>query len=366
MSQFIERHILKQGEPFITPEELKNEKEYRRTDEIASVVQKGIDEIVGVLLGHDNRKILMIGPCSIHEIEGAKEFAKKLKSFSEQVSDKFVVGMRTCLVKPRSTVGWKGYFNDPDIDDTFKMEKGYRNGRKLLLDILGTSRMYVGMEFVDTMTPLYIDDLMSYAWIGARSSESPIHREMASGVTAPVGLKNPTSGSITGAIRNVFSATQPQVFPGYNPHLQMCDIYTTGNPWAHVILRGWEDRGANYNSDEIRKLAEHIKRNKLQVFGAMIDCAHDNCKNADGKKTPSNQWNGIENGVDQINKAANENYPDVIKGFLMEVYHTEGNITPEKYKKNPVPGISLTDPCLSWEQFEKRIAPIYDKLIIRE
>ncbi|MBN2421938.1 3-deoxy-7-phosphoheptulonate synthase [Candidatus Woesearchaeota archaeon] len=326
------------------PEELK--KELPLTQENIKTLIKTREEIINILNGKDKRKIIITGPCSIHNIEEAFEYAKKLKELSEKVNDKFLIIMRTYFEKPRTTTGWKGLIYDPDLNDDCDLEKGIILARKLLLKITSIG-IPAGTEFLSTITPQYIDDLVSWAAIGARTTESQPHREMASGLSMPVGFKNNTTGSIDIAVNAISSAIKPHNFPGIDKEGKTVLVKTKGNQYAHLILRGGKE--PNYYKEEVSKSIEKLKENKLPT-NIIIDCSHGNSKK-DHKLQPE----VFKDVIKQMNNNNN------IKGLMLESNINEGNqkiTNPDNLKYS----VSVTDKCISFETTEKLIKEGYNSL----
>jgi len=329
-----------------TPDELK--KEITLTEKSIKTLKKTREDIINILNGKDKRKIIITGPCSIHDIEEAFDYAKKLKELSEKVSDKFLIIMRTYFEKPRTTTGWKGLIYDPELNDNCNMEKGIILARKLLLRITSIG-IPVGTEFLSTITPQYIDDLVSWAAIGARTTESQPHREMASGLSMPVGFKNNTAGSINIAVNAISSAIEPHSFPGINKEGKTAVVKTRGNKYVHLILRG--GKKPNYYKEEVDKAINELKKNNLPA-NIIIDCSHGN-SGKDRKLQP----NVFKDVIRQMNQNNN------IKGLMLESNINEGNqkiTTPDKLKY----GVSVTDDCMSFETTERIIKQGYDDLNI--
>ncbi len=306
-------------------------------------------EIQEILSGKGSRKILIVGPCSIHNIEEALEYAEKINSLQEKVKGRFLVLMRTYFEKPRTIMGWKGLINDPNLNGSFNIEKGLKIARKLILDI---NELGVGCatEFLDPTVPQYLSDLVSWTAIGARTTESQTHRELASGLSMPVGFKNTTQGTVKPAINSIKSSSNPHSFLGINPHGKTSIVKTKGNPDCHIILRGGTS-GVNYEEESVKEIQEQLEKSQVNK-GLIIDCNHGN-SNKEFKK----QKDIFHNIISQI-KRGNDN----ILGIMIESNLKEGNQeligNPEELKK----GISITDPCLSWEDTEKLILEGYEEL----
>ncbi len=338
---------IKKYQDLSTPEKIKKQlpldKEQKKT-----ILEKRA-QIQNILDKKDNRKIIITGPCSIHNINEALDYAKNLKEIQQKVEDKFLLIMRTYFEKPRTTLGWKGLIYDPDLNNSNKIQKGLKLARKLLLQ-LSEMKIPAGTEFLGPLIPQYIDDLISWAAIGARTSESQPHREMASGLSVPVGFKNDTSGNIKIAINSIKSAINPHSFLGTDKRGKISIVHTKGNKYCHLILRGGKKQGnyiPNYKKEDIERAEELLEKENLSK-NIIIDCSHGNSKK-DYKKQPY-IFNNI---IKQM-----QNNPN-IKGLMLESNLNSGN---QKLKQELVCGVSITDKCISWNQTQKLILNAYDKL----
>ncbi len=319
-------------------------------------VEKSRLTLKEILDKKDPRKIIVVGPCSIHDLEAAKEFAHKLYDLSEKVSEQFFLVMRTYFEKPRTIDGWKGLISDPNLDNSFDMETGFGKARELLVYIseLGVP---TATEFLGPLTPQYIDDLVSWAAIGARTTESQTHREMASGLSMPVGYKNSTDGSIEVAINALKSGAKPHRFLGCDQYGTTCIVKTKGNKYGHIILRG-ANTSKNYDQVMVEEIQESLARAGLPDV-VMIDCSHAN-SDKDYRKQPA----VFRNVINQI-VAGNS---DII-GLMLESNLQEGNQKiPENVPEGKsisemlTPGVSITDACMSWETTESIILSAYEAL----
>lgn len=313
------------------------------SEKAKQIVIEGRETIRAILEGRDNRVLMILGPCSIHDIDAGLEYAKKLSILANEVKDKVYVVMRSYLEKPRSTVGWKGLIYDPDLNDSLDLEKGIIIGRKFLLAVneLG---LPCANEFLRTELPQYTADLTSWAAIGARTVESQTHRELASGLSMPIGMKNNTSGEISSAVDACISASYPHTFLGLTMDGKNCKVRTKGNKNTHVVLRGGKN-GPNYFSDKVAETLMLLKKAGLPER-VVIDCSHANCG-----KIAEKQEEVAYNILQQI-KSGNT----TIKGIMIESNLYLGNqpfpksldqITNLKY------GVSITDPCLDFESTER-------------
>ena len=316
-----------------TPEEVHNELPLSST--AMETVVRGRKTVEDILSGKDHRVFVVLGPCSIHDEEAAIDYAKRLKALSDEVSDTLCLVMRVYFEKPRTRVGWKGFINDPDLDDSFKIEEGLRRGRKLLLEIneLGVP---TGTEALDPISPQYMSDLFSWTAIGARTTESQTHRELASGLSSPVGFKNGTDGSVTVAINALHSAAAKHHFLGLTKDGRAAVFHTKGNRFGHIILRGGEE--PNYDSVHVAQVEKSLDQAKLPQ-NIMVDCSHGNSKK-DYKLQPL----VLRNCVDQI-KNGNRS----IVGFMLESNINEGNQSIPENLSELKYGVSVTDSCMNWE-----------------
>ena len=311
------------------------EEEFPLTAAAAANVLSARTAIQNILDGRDRRCLMVVGPCSIHDRLAAEEFAARLAGLATELSDAIFLVMRTYFEKPRTTVGWKGFINDPDLDDTFHIEKGLRLARQLLLQI-NSMGVPVGTEALDPITPQYLDDLVAWTAIGARTVESQTHREMASGLSTPVGFKNGTDGSLTVAINALRATREHHHFLGINREGQGCVFHTTGNPYGHIVLRG----GAvpNYFPEHIQACEVALSKAGLRQF-IMVDCSHGN-----SQKLPERQKLVLSDCLAQI-----ENGNRSIRGFMLESNLNGGS---QELQGAPAAlhyGVSITDACIDWE-----------------
>lgn len=326
--------------------------DYPASDEARKLVLDGRRTIERILSQDDPRMLVIVGPCSIHDEKAAKEYADRLIDLRNRVNDRLEVVMRVYFEKPRTTVGWKGLINDPHLDGTFDMAEGLRVARRLMLYVAELG-LPTATEILDPITPQYIDDLLCWAAIGARTTESQTHRQMASGLSMPVGFKNSTEGKLQVAVDAMKSAQQPHAFLGVDYDGQTVIVFTRGNKWGHVILRGGGGQ-SNYAKEDVAAAAELLAKAEL-CTSLMVDCSHANS----GKKHTKQQiaWkNVIEQRV-----AGNTN----LTGLMLESHLFEGNQTldagvtdPRKLKY----GVSVTDACIGWEETEKLILWAHEKL----
>ena len=316
------------------------------SDTVAENVLNARTAIRSILEGEDSRMLMIVGPCSIHDPEAALEYAERLKSLADKVSDTIFVVMRVYFEKPRTTVGWKGLINDPELDGSHKINKGIELARRLLLDINALG-LPCATETLDPITPQYLADLISWSAIGARTTESQTHREMASGLSMPVGFKNGTDGGLSVAINAMKSALQPHHFLGINNEGLSSAIQTSGNRNLHLVLRGGSN-GPNYDAVSIHKAAESLASEGLPE-AIMIDCNH-----ANSGKDPSRQELVLRDAIHQIKNGDNS-----IIGIMIESNINGGN---QPISAALQYGVSITDACLDWENTNRIILNAHQSL----
>ena len=305
-------------------------------DEISKLVYGTRNEISQILHNKDDRLLVVSGPCSIHDTESALEYAAWLKAQSDKYKDNLLIVMRVYFEKPRTTVGWKGLINDPDLDGSYKISKGVEMARKLLIDIAGLD-MPAGTEFLDPISPQYVTDLISWGAIGARTAESQIHRELASGLSCPIGIKNGTNGSLKAAIDGIQAANHSHVFLGATKEAEIAMLKTAGNSDAHIILRG--GKSPNYDEDSINQTLTALKEAEVNE-SIMVDASHGN-----SQKKFKEQINVIKNIGDQVS-SGNHN----LKGVMIESHINEGN---QSISSNLKYGQSITDACINLDDTSK-------------
>ncbi len=330
-----------------TPTKIKEELPLSKKAE--QVILKGRETVRNILDHKDHRLFVVVGPCSIHNTEAALEYAKKLKDLADKVSDTLYIVMRVYFEKPRTTVGWKGLINDPEMDDSFHIEKGLYTARKLLLDIAEIG-LPTSTEALDPISPQYISDLISWTAIGARTTESQTHREMASGLSTPIGFKNGTDGSLDVAINALHSASRSHHFLGINQEGQCAVFHTRGNKYGHVVLRGGGGK-TNYDSVSIKLCEDELKKANLPLNIA-VDCSHGN-----SEKKPERQSLVIENCVNQIIEGNQS-----IVALMLESNLNWGSQSIPKNLKDLKYGVSVTDACIDWETTEKILVDARNKL----
>ena len=338
-------HVVAQ-EPLVSPAEVKAK--YPISESAADLVLRTRHEIRDLLTGEDSDRLLVIiGPCSIHDPDAAFEYAEKLKVLADRTKDHLLLVMRTYFEKPRTTVGWKGLLNDPHLDGSCDVAEGLEMGRQILLKV---SELGLGcaVEVLDPVTPQYLADLISWAAIGARTIESQTHREMASGLSMPVGFKNGTDGKLETAINALVSSAQPHSFLGVNQEGRSAIIKTTGNDDRHVVLRG--GNGTNFHAEAIAEAAELAGKQGL-VRSVMVDCSHGN-----SGKDHRRQGAVCRNVVEQFVSGQN-----AIMGLMLESNLNPGN---QKWTAGADLdyGVSITDACIGWDETESLITEIADAM----
>lgn len=315
----------------------------------AERVEAGRATIKAILDRKDPRPMVIVGPCSIHDPVTGVDYAHRLKRLADELADTLYIVMRVYFEKPRTTVGWKGFINDPRMDDSFRIAEGMERGRKFLLDVVELG-LPAASETLDPIAPQYYGDLLSWAAIGARTTESQTHREIASGLSSPVGFKNGTDGSLDAAVNGCLSASHPHSFLGVNDRGETCIVRTRGNRYSHVVLRGGGGR-PNYDTVSV-SLAEQAMTKARLPANLVIDCSH-----ANSWKKPELQPLVLRDVVGQI-RAGNRS----IVGVMIESFLEDGN--------QPIPedlaalryGCSVTDGCVGWNVTEKMLRDARDTL----
>jgi 3-deoxy-7-phosphoheptulonate synthase len=323
-------------EPLIPPARLRAE--LPATDDDYSVVVRARDTIRAIVAGGDRRLIAVVGPCSIHDPDAALDYARRLADLSRRVADTLLVVMRVYFEKPRTTVGWKGLINDPHLNGTNDMQLGLRIARRLLLEITRLG-LPAGTELLDPIVPQYVTDLLSWSAVGARTTESQTHREMASGLSMPVGFKNPTDGNLAVAVNAMESARHPHTFLGIDPDGAASVVHTTGNPDGHVILRG--GRTPNYDADSLRACEALLRKSGLPAR-VMVDCSH-----AQTGKDYSKQPEVLAEVVRQVHAGGSP-----VMGFMLESNLGAGSQSLAAGREGLAYGVSITDGCIDWPTTE--------------
>jgi 3-deoxy-7-phosphoheptulonate synthase len=334
-------------EPLITPEALKSE--LPLSDKAAETVANGRQAIYDIMDGKDHRLFIVVGPCSIHDVEAARDYANRLKKLADEVSDTLLLVMRVYFEKPRTTVGWKGLINDPHLNDTFDIEQGLHIGRRLLLDIneLG---LPTATEALDPISPQYLQDTIAWSAIGARTTESQTHREMSSGLSMAIGFKNGTDGSLDVAVNAMKSVSHPHSFLGIDQQGKGAIIRTKGNNYGHVVLRGGGGK-PNYDSVNVALCEQALEKAGLRK-SIMVDCSH-----ANSSKDPAIQPLVMQDVTHQILEGNTS-----IQSLMVESNINWGNQSIPENLAELKYGVSVTDACIDWETTEKAIRTMREKL----
>mgnify|MGYP003650248307 FL=1 len=334
-------------ELLITPDQLKAS--LPMSDSIEATLAGSRQVIENILDRRDSRLFVVVGPCSIHDPVAAIEYAKRLKALADELEDTLYIVMRVYFEKPRTTVGWKGLVNDPYLDDSFNIEDGLHIARKLLLDILDLG-LPTSTEALDPISPQYLQDLVSWTAIGARTTESQTHREMASGLSSAVGFKNGTDGGLTVATNALNSVANPHRFLGINGEGQVSVFTTKGNRYGHIVLRGGTS-GPNYDSVHI-KLCEDALEKAGVSSNIMVDCSH-----ANSSKQPELQPLVVENVANQVVEGNTS-----IIGLMVESNLKAGNQSIPENLDDLEYGVSVTDGCIDWETTERCLRAMRERI----
>ncbi|MBV6537758.1 3-deoxy-7-phosphoheptulonate synthase [Ursidibacter maritimus] len=330
----------------LTPKMLKEE--FPLSEKIKQQIEKSRKIVSDIIHKRDTRQLIVIGPCSIHDPISALEYAKKLKVLSDEVSDKLYIVMRVYFEKPRTTVGWKGLINDPNLNGTFDIEKGLRVARKLLLEIAELG-LPLATEALDPITPQYLADLFSWSAIGARTTESQTHREMASGLSMAVGFKNGTDGNLTVAINAMQASAQGHSFLGISQTGQVTILQTKGNPDGHVILRG--GKTPNFENQYVQECEQALRKANLPE-AIMIDCSHGNSN--------KDYYRQAIVAEDVLQQLLNGNKS--IIGLMLESHLFAGNQSSEQPFEQMKYGVSITDACIDWQTTETLLTHFAEQL----
>ena len=319
------------------------------TEATSATVAASRERIIRILSQRDPRLLVVVGPCSIHDEQGALEYATRLNAWRNEFADRMEIVMRVYFEKPRTTIGWKGLINDPHLDDSQDIEAGLKIARGLLLKIVGLG-LPAATEFLDPIVPQYIADLVTWAAIGARTTESQTHREMASGLSMPVGFKNATDGSLQIAIDAMGAARSPHSFLGIDADGATAIVRTNGNPDGHVVLRGGRAR-TNYDAESIRDAEAILKRHNLPPV-MMVDCSHANSAKQHARQ--EDVWRSV---IEQRVGGTRS-----LIGMMVESYLSEGSQPFPKPANELRYGVSITDACVGWETTERLLRWGYEKL----
>ena len=331
----------------IRPSEL--EKHIPLSPQAEATVLEGRRQLESVLSGEDDRFAVIVGPCSIHDQPAALDYAARLKPLAEQVSDRLLIVMRVYFEKPRTTVGWKGLIYDPNLNDTYQIEDGLHRARQLLMEI-AEAGLYSATEFLDPIVPQYVSDLVTWAAIGARTTESQTHRQMASGLSMPVGFKNGTDGDPQTAVDALVAAGTPQAFLGIDHDGQASVVETRGNKNCHLVMRGGRS-GTNYDARSIATAQEALRKSQLTPH-IVVDCSHGN-----SNKDHTRQHIAFQDVIGQRIEG-NEH----ILGVMLESNINSGA---QKLGSNPGDleyGVSITDSCIGWDETVNLLSWAYDNL----
>lgn len=326
-------------DPLIPPALLQHE--IKASSESLATVIKGRIDSSQIIKGKDDRALVIVGPCSIHDTKAALDYAHRLKALAEELEEDLVIVMRAYLEKPRTTVGWKGLINDPNVDNTFDINLGLRVSRQLYADLTGKVGLPIGSEMLDTISPQYFGDFLSFGAIGARTTESQLHRELASGLSFPIGFKNGTDGGLSVALDAVQASSKGHHFMGVTKNGMAAITTTKGNEHCFIILRGGK-KITNYDAESVHAAKEAIAKSTNPNIKLMVDCSHDN-----SQKNYQNQPKVLDLVIEQI--SAGE---DAIIGVMIESHINEGKQAMpgnNEDKSNLKYGVSITDGCVGWE-----------------
>lgn len=334
-------------ERLVTPQQFKEQ--FPINDSIAAHVEQSRLTLRNILDRKDHRFIVVVGPCSVHDTKAAIEYAERLVKLADELKDDLFIVMRVYFEKPRTTVGWKGLINDPYLDGSFQIEKGMSLGRELMIRI-NEIGLPIANEALDPIAPQYMQDLISWSAIGARTTESQTHREMASGLSVPIGFKNGTDGGLGVAINALQSASNGHSFLGIDNNGKVSIVHSSGNQYSHIVLRGGGGK-PNYDSVNVRLTERELKANNL-AMNIMVDCSH-----ANSSKDPELQPLVLDNISQQILEGNKS-----LIGVMLESHINAGNqkLTDDKSKLEY--GVSITDGCIDWETTEESLRKLAKKL----
>ncbi len=325
------------------------------TEEMSDLVLRSRQEIRDVLHGRDDRLLVIVGPCSIHDPKAAREYAERLAAVNRELNDRLVIVMRTYFEKPRTTIGWKGLINDPDLDGRFNIRKGMWLARKVLTDVLSLG-LPTAIEWLDPITPQYLCDLICWGAIGARNTESQVHRELASGLSMPIGFKNSTDGSIKAAADSCYTSAFEHHFLSINLDGRVISAETKGNPDCHLVLRG-SSHGPNYDPESVAAALEALKASKASgpsEHGLVIDAAHGNCGKDENREAEV---------IEEIAARIADGEQGIL-GVMMEGFLKGGHQKPAPLDQL-VYGQSITDACVPWDRTERLLHTLADAVATR-
>ena len=334
-------------EPLVSPEEF--QRKLPITPAIAGTVLRGREQIQRILDGDDPRLLVVVGPCSIHDEKAALEYGERLATLAGHVSDRMLIVMRVYFEKPRTVLGWKGLINDPNLDGSFDIASGLYRARKLLLQ-LSAMEVLAATEFLDPITPQYFADLISWAAVGARTTESQTHREMASGLSMPVGFKNGTDGNSQIAVDAMRASRAPHAFLGIDMQGRTCLVQTGGNPYCHLILRGGTS-GANFEARTVAEVQRQLTEAALPTR-LIVDCAH-----ANSDKDHTRQGIAFRDVIAQRSRG-NDNLVGLMVESHLFAGRQELGDDPSKLQY----GVSITDACIGWEETNTLLTEAYEAL----
>lgn len=347
MAEAIDDLNIASNTPLVTPQQLKAE--LPLSESAKQRVKDARETIYNILDRKDPRLFVVVGPCSIHDPNAALDYARRLKTLAAEVNDALYLVMRVYFEKPRTSIGWKGLINDPYLDDSFKIEDGLRIGRRLLLDIVELG-LPAATEALDPISPQYLQDIIAWSAIGARTTESQTHREMSSGLSSAVGFKNGTDGGLMVAVNAMQSVSSPHRFLGINSQGQVSVVTTKGNPYAHVVLRGGSN-GPNYDSVHVAQCEQALDKGRVSR-NIVIDCSH-----ANSSKDPNVQPLVLKDVTHQILEGNTS-----IIGVMLESNIQAGSQSIPKDLAQLRYGVSVTDACMDWDTTEKAIREMAAKL----
>jgi len=342
---------IQQTRELFSPRELLEE--IPRSAEQEEFVAKSRKEMHDIIFGDDKRLLLIVGPCSIHDVEAGREYAQRLSTLAKKVSDRLLLVMRVYFEKPRTTTGWKGLIMDPHLDGTYDIHSGLKLARTFLREVIDL-QLPTATELLDPITPQYIADLVCWSAIGARTTESQTHRQMASGLSMPLGFKNTTDGSIQTAINAIKAASKEQTFLGINGNGKASAVTTRGNPNCHVVLRGGSG-GSNYSAEQILSCEKLLEESGL-IPAIMVDCSHGN-SDKDHRRQPIVLKEIVQQSV--------ERQGNFIIGAMLESNLVEGKQKFPQAKEDLKRGVSITDACIDLETTENIIHEAYEALAPR-
>ena len=322
---------------------------YPVTAHQADVVAQSRTVLRNIIAGEDPRLLVVVGPCSIHDIEAGREYAKRLAKLSEELSDQLYLVMRVYFEKPRTAIGWKGLIMDPHLDGSYDLEAGIQLARSFLREVIDLG-VPTATELLDPITPQYISDYICWTAIGARTTESQTHRQMASGLSMPVGFKNSTDGSIQAAVNAVKAASSAQTFLGISPEGFASAVSTEGNPSCHLILRGGS-RGPNYEKEHVEDASKRLEKQGFKG-SVIIDCSH-----ANSNKDHNLQPKVMESVLEQIRSGSPH-----IMGVMLESNLKGGNQPFPQPKESLEYGVSITDACIDWNTTEALLRQVHKEL----